>query len=322
MPSQPPDSEGPDPRRDPSTEEIPRFGAPDPSQMARFGERPRYAEDPVETPLLSPPDDTPDEAAEGPYPYGFSETRPKGRSARTGSSAASAPGPGLDAPQRTAAAPGAAPSASVPRRGRRIVVVLGLLAVVLAAVAVLWGVGRVIYGPDDEVEELMGAVRDGQASDVEELMNPNVPREQRLLLQDPVYLVSGHPVEDVEITRVDRDGDDATVTASVTQNAVTTPVVFLLTRSGREDVVFPGWDVEEASPSLYQSLSVKVPEDARTLSINGRQVEIPAHSGDTLELAALPGDYSFGAGAGEVTAEVRLADAAAGPEAVEVPRAG
>lgn len=325
MSSQPPPSDGSDRGSDP----IPSFGAPEPGEVARFGERPRYLED--ETSAQLPPDETPDEAADGPYPYGFSETRPKGRAPHARASAAprsAGRGQAADLPvwKPGAASGSTAPAsmttrAAAPRR-RRIAAVLGIAALVLVALAVLRIVGHAVYGPQERVEALLGAVRDGEASDAEEIMDPHVPSEQRLLLQDPIYVVSGHPVEDFEIESVERDGDEAEVTAQVTQDAVTTPVSFTLERSGRQAGVFPRWEFDGDSRGLYQHLTVRVPEGAQSLSVNGRQTEVPAHDGRELTFAVLPGDYSFGAGGGEETVSVLVQEAAVGPEAVEVPPAG
>ncbi|MFB6575725.1 hypothetical protein [Kocuria palustris] len=323
MPPQPPSSDGPDQ----GTEEIPRFGAPDPSEMARFGERPRYVEEQDSEP--APRDETPDEAAEGPYPYGFSETRPKGRSLRRGSSAVPRPvaGAATGIPVWNSGAASAAPpsipaAAPRPARKRRWELLAAALVLILVAVAVVQVVSRTAFGPQEEVEELLSAVRDGEASDAAEIMDPNVPAEQRLLLQDQIYVVSGRPVEDFEIDRVQRDGDDAEVTARVTQDGVTTPVTFSLERRGRQAGVFPRWRFDGDAQGLYQQVSLRVPEGVQSISVNGRQVQLPAHDSGELDLAALPGDYSFGAGGAEQTVSVLVRDAAAGAQTVEVPAAG
>lgn len=325
MPSQPPSPDGSEHGVDP----VPSFGAPDPSEMARFGERPRYVEEGSAEPL--PRDETPDEAAEGPYPYGFSETRPRGRSPRRGASTAPRASGGAAAgvpvwnpagSSAAAASPSPATPADPRRRRRLLGLLLGAAALILVAVIALQVAGRTVYGPQREVEELLSAVRDGEAEEAGEIMDPNVPSQQRLLLRDPIYLVSGRPVEDFEIDDVERDGDEAEVTALVTQDAVTTPVTFSLERSGRRAGILPRWEFADGSQGLYQQVSVSVPEGAQSITVNGRQVELPAHSGGALDLVALPGDYSFGAGGAEETVGVLVRDQMGPAQTVEVPSGG
>lgn len=323
MPAQSSPSDG----SDRGTEEIPSFGAPEPSEMARFGERPRYVAE--ESSESAPRDETPDEAAEGPYPYGFSETRPKGRSSRRGSTAAPQSGAGAApgapvwnsgaASDTSQPAPAAAPR---PARRRRWGLLAAAVALVLVTVVAVQIVGRTAFGPQEEVEELLSAVRDGEASDAAEIMDPNVPSEQRLLLQDPIYLVSGKPVEGFEIDRVQRDGDEAEVTARVSQDGVTTPVTFSLERTGRQAGVFPRWGFDGDTQGLYQQLRVDVPEGVESITVNGRQVELPAHGGGELDLVVLPGDYSLGAGGGEETVSVLVRDGMGASTTVEIPPAG
>ena len=323
MPSQPPSSDG----SDQGAEEIPKFGAPDPSEMARFGELPRYVEEQASEP--APRDETPDEAAEGPYPYGFSETRPKGRSSRRGSSAVPRPVTGTatgipvwnSGAAPVTAQPGPA-AAARPARKRRWGLLAAAVVLVLVVVAAVQVVSRTAFGPQEEVEELLSAVRDGEASDAAEIMDPNVPAEQRLLLQDQIYVVSGRPVEDFEIDRVQRDGDDAEVTARVTQDGVTTPVTFSLERTGRQAGVFPRWGFDGDAQGLYQQLRVDVPEGVESITVNGRQVELPAHGGGELDLVVLPGDYSLGAGGGEETVSVLVREGMGASTTVEIPPAG
>lgn len=180
------------------------------------------------------------------------------------------------------------------KRARLILLILGgALLLVIALIVAHQILMRTVFSPAHEVEDMLGSVRDGRASEVVEVMNPNVPTEERLLLDDEIYAVSGTPVEDFEVTDVQRTGGTAMVTADVTQNAVTTSRTFELDRSGRQALIFPQWEFAEDSEDLYGTVTLEVPE-TDTLTINGVEREIPESiRGETREFAALPGDYSF-----------------------------
>lgn len=203
------------------------------------------------------------------------------------------------------------------RRARWILLGIGaaVLLVVLAIVTFQILI-RTVFTPANQVEEAMNAVRDGEASRAVEIMDPNVPNAQRMLLQDDVYAVAGTPIEDYEITDVVRSGDSSTVTAEVTQDGVTTPLTFSMVRDGRTAGIFPQWRIDGAPEGLYKSVDVTMPE-VSTMTLNGVETEIPEDMrGQSTSLVALPGDYSFGPDADskymtygdEQTTNVRVAD--------------
>ena len=203
------------------------------------------------------------------------------------------------------------------RRARWILLGIGaaVLLVVLAIVTFQILI-RTVFTPANQVEEAMNAVRDGEASRAVEIMDPNVPNAQRMLLQDDVYAVAGKPIEDYEITDVVRSGDSSTVTAEVTQDGVTTPLTFSMVRDGRTAGIFPQWRIDGAPEGLYKSVDVTMPE-VSTMTLNGVETEIPEDMrGQSTSLVALPGDYSFGPDADskymtygdEQTTNVRVAD--------------
>lgn len=203
------------------------------------------------------------------------------------------------------------------RRARWILLGIGAAALlVVLAIVTFQILIRTVFTPANQVEEAMNAVRDGEASRAVEIMDPNVPNAQRMLLQDDVYAVAGTPIEDYEITDVVRSGDRSTVTAEVTQDGVTTPLTFSMVRDGRTAGIFPQWRIEGAPDGLYRSVDVTMPE-VSTMTLNGVETEIPEDMrGQSTSLVALPGDYSFGPDTDskyltygdEQTANVRVAD--------------
>lgn len=260
-------------------------------------------------PSYGAPEETPDDARDG---SGHTQSLPV-YDARGGQHPAQAqaqdPGQHMGPPER---------SPEQKRRARRILIgIAAAIVLVVLAIAAFQILMRTVFTPANQVEDALQAVRDGEASRAVELMDPNVPNSERMLLQDDVYAVAGTPVEDYEITDVQRSGDTATVTADVTQDAVTTPVVFSMVRDGRTAGIFPQWRIDGAPEGIYGSVSVTMPE-VSTMTLNGVETEIPEDMrGQSTSLVALPGDYSFGPDAGskyltygsEQTANVRVAEA-------------
>lgn len=193
--------------------------------------------------------------------------------------------------------PGSAAETKTPAQRKRTkrIVLLSLIAAVLVvgAFAAVQVISRVVFGPEQQVNDTLAALQDGRASEVVENADPNVPGEQRWLLADDVYEVSGNPVTSYTVTSVDRVGDEATVTVDVVQDSVTTPMQFTMTRDGREFGVFPSWRLTGIPTELYDSVDVSFPSE-ESMMVNGVEKEVPEEMrGRTVSLTALPGNYSF-----------------------------
>lgn len=236
--------------------------------------------------------------------------RPSDRPAPA-SGQAPAQGAGISAPARDSAgtapvgssggsqryaAPSRPPMSEATRKKVRTAVVVGSAVAVLAvAAAVAHSVlSKTVFSPSHDVESYLGSVVDGQAVDAAQALDPNVPTDQRLLLDDDVYGAAAHPVTGYSIQDVTVNGSTAQVSAEITQDAVTTPVQFTLAQDGRQAGVFKDWRLQDGGAELYQTLSVDVPAGATELTVNGQALDLAeagVPSGENVSFVALPGDY-------------------------------
>ncbi|MCJ8503483.1 hypothetical protein MRU69_01200 [Kocuria flava] len=249
-------------------------------------------------------------SASGPAPDMGPGRSPDGTSA--GSPAASPGG------AQQHAGPSRPPMSEATRKKVRTALVAGLAVAVLAvATAVAHSVlSRTVFSPSHEVESYLQSVVDGQALDAAQALDPNVPTDQRLLLNDDVYGAAANPVTGYSIQDVTVNGSTAEVSAEITQDSVTTPVQFTLAQDGRRAGLFKDWALQDGGSALYRTLSVDVPAGVTELTVNGTALDLAEAGipdGENVSLVALPGDYvitpppggkymSYGA---EQTVEVR-----------------
>ncbi|TDP53571.1 hypothetical protein DEU33_1668 [Kocuria sp. AG109] len=217
---------------------------------------------------------------------------------------------------QTAAVREAAPLS--PRAKKRLKI-CGIIAGALVLVLILAFAGvrianATVYSPEHVVEEYFDAVVDGDAEAATNLIDPNVPSAQRVLLTGDVYKdagqrISGYDVKDVEVAD---DGQSATATVSVTQDQRSTDTTLQLTRAGGV-LGLRQWVIAPDQSGLYKTVRVSVPAGQDTLTVNGHEVSVPASSAspsptsgyhrrsvfeedpDALSLTVLPGEYTFAA---------------------------
>ncbi|GGG67957.1 hypothetical protein GCM10011374_35330 [Kocuria dechangensis] len=218
------------------------------------------------------------------------------RTERTGATATTSSAP----VQKYVAAEREPMSAATRKRIRAALIVGGSLVVLVVAAAVTYSIlSRTAFSPSKQVESYLQSVVDGRSTDAVQSLDPNVPTDQRLLLNDAVYGAAVHPVTAYTIQDVTVDGSTASVSAEITQDAVSTPVHFTLVQDGRQAGVFKDWRLENGGSALYQSVSVDIPAGATELTVNGQQLQLAAASpGESVEFVALPGDYAIAPPAG------------------------
>ena len=209
------------------------------------------------------------------------------------------------------------------KRIRLIAIIVGALILLAVLATVAFSVlSRTVFGPDNQAEDLLRSVTDGNASQAAEIANPNVSSGQRALLTDDVYGAAQNRISSYELKDTTIDGNRATVNATVTQDGVTTPVALPMVSDSR-DGLFKSWRVDEtAGVPLYQALSVEVPAGVGELSVNGKKVPVDAQGQPhTVEYTVLPGDYAVGVGSsskyvtygGDQVAEIRAGSPSSAP---------
>lgn len=223
----------------------------------------------------------------------------------TGQMAGTGPMAGTDQAATTAPigyAPAPAPREPMsPRSRRRVVrgaIGAGLVLVLAVGAVVAYSVvSAVVYTPSRQVEAYLDAVQAGDYGAAAEAVPPNVSNPERVLLTDEIGAATEGGLTGYTIGEVERDGDTATVTATLDQDGVRTEQVFTLSRTGRSAGVFPAWEMDEVP---YVSIDVYVPAEGGSLDVNGVAVdlsgiprEIDEEGFEKVVLPVLPGAYTI-----------------------------
>jgi hypothetical protein len=208
------------------------------------------------------------------------------------------PGEGPAAAGRAAIGPAATPPAErqLTAKGRRRLLVS---AAVVGAVAVL-AVGSVVTvnavkpGPDQPVKDYAQALVDGDARKALEILDPDVPNEERVLLTNEVLGAATNRIDGFSIISTRISGESAQVRAELRQGGRKYEQTFALVKN-QPELVDDHWKLE-AFPLQQVTASVDVPLAA--VSVNG--VTVPAGQnevtalGTNISLPAFPGSYSVG----------------------------
>ncbi|PNH84034.1 hypothetical protein [Arthrobacter sp. AFG20] len=217
--------------------------------------------------------------------------------------AAGAPVPVTSGEGPAAAGPAAIGPAATPpaerqltAKGRRRLLVS---AAIVGAVAVL-AVGSVVTvnavkpGPDQPVKDYAQALVDGDARKALEILDPDVPNEERVLLTNEVLGAAANRIDGFSIISTRISGDSAQVRAELRQGGRKYEQTFALVKN-QPELVDDHWKLE-AFPLQQVNASVDVPLAA--VSVNG--VTVPAGQnevtafGTNISLPAFPGSYSVG----------------------------
>ena len=174
----------------------------------------------------------------------------------------------------------------------KVLLFSGLGVVVVAAGAwIAYAVlARTVFGPEDTAEAYLEAIVDGRAEDALEALGPNVTDDQRVLVTDEIYQAAEDRPDRFELGEVSRDGDTATINAELFQSGKSYPVELVLTKSGRQAVVFSDWALDGgdvAGRALYAS-------GPSQLTVNDVEIDIEPSGED-----AQTDENGFGADATE-----------------------
>jgi hypothetical protein len=172
-------------------------------------------------------------------------------------------------------------------------------AAVAAAVTVL-AVGSVVTinavrpGPDQPVKEYAQALVDGDARKALEILDPDVPNEERLLLTNEVLGAAANRIDGFTIISTRISGESAQIRAELRQGGRKYEQTFALVKN-QPELLDDHWKLE-AFPLQQVTASVDVPLAA--VSVNG--VTVPAGQnevtafGTNISLPAFPGSYDVG----------------------------
>lgn len=218
-----------------------------------------------------------------------------------------------------------------PKAKRTLAIVGSVVSgVVLLAVASAVTVGLVNQSRDPSalVSTYLGFIADGKADEANDIVDPGLRTEERLLLTDEVLGSAEQRLEVVKVRTVDRSTEGATVEATISVDGERFEKMFFLTAGPKEFLVLDTWELEDAlvvpvsvgasglDEITVGAASVPLPENeqgygdyrSRTLyaypglyTLSAQQTEYISASSVTLRVTP---DADFGGGASaSVTAE-------------------
>lgn len=215
------------------------------------------------------------------------------RSSGAGAASAGAAGWGPSG-EGTAVTP--APERQLSAKGRKRLLVsaaVTALAVVLAVGSAI-AVNAVKPGPDQPVQDYAQALMDGDARKALEILDPDVPNEERTLLTNEVLGAAENRIDGYSVISSRISGESAQVRAELRQGGRRYEQTFTLTKN-RPELLDDHWKLQ-AFP--LQNVTVFADAPVPAVSVNG--VTVPASQNgatglDTnISLPAFPGSYSVG----------------------------
>lgn len=170
--------------------------------------------------------------------------------------------------------------------------VIGVVAVLAVGSAIT--VNAVKPGPDQPVKDYAQALVDGDARKALEILDPDVPNEQRTLLTNEVLGAATDRIDGYSIISSKVSGESAQVRAELRQGGRKYDQTFTLTKN-RPELLDDHWKLE-AFPLQQVAVSTNAPVSA--VLINGVTVAAgqngPTDFGTNISLPAFPGSYSIG----------------------------
>ena len=188
------------------------------------------------------------------------------------------------------------PERQLSARGRkRLLVSLAVIgAVAVLAVGSAITVNAVKPGPDQPVKEYVQALVDGDARKAMEILDPDVPNEERTLLTNEILGAAENRIDGYSIISSKVSGESAQVRAELRQDGRKYEQTFTLTKN-QPELLNDHWKLE-AFPLQHVTVSADAPVSA--VSVNGVTVasgQNPATAlGTNISLPAFPGSYSVG----------------------------
>ncbi|MBT2548297.1 hypothetical protein [Arthrobacter sp. ISL-65] len=167
-------------------------------------------------------------------------------------------------------------------------------AVMVLAVGSVVTINAVKPGPDQPVKDYAQALVDGDARKALEILDPDVPNEERTLLTNEVLGAAANRIEGFSIISTRISGESAQVRAELRQGGRKYEQTFALVKN-QPELLDDHWKLE-AFPLQQVTVSADVPLAA--VSVNGVPVAAGQNEatafGTNISLPAFPGSYSVG----------------------------
>jgi hypothetical protein len=199
--------------------------------------------------------------------------------------------PGVAGPPATAPA-----ERQLTAKGRkRLLVSAAVVGVVLVlAVGSVVTVNAVKPGPDQPVKDYAQALVDGDARRALEILDPDVPHEERTLLTNEVLGAAANRIDGFSIISTKISGESAQVRAELRQGGRKYEQTFALVKN-QPELLDDHWKLE-AFPLQHVTVSADAPLAA--VAVNGVTVTAGQNEatafGTNISLPAFPGSYSVG----------------------------
>lgn len=143
---------------------------------------------------------------------------------------------------------------------------------IVAAIATVTLVNTHMFGPHQQVESYLDALRNGEGERALGLLNATVPDANAALLDGPALQRAAQGVEDVRIAEAQPSGEDRVeIDVTYTINDAEHTTGFLLEKTGTEWLFFDRW---EFVPSPLPTLEVSV-INQNEATLNGTRVLMP-----------------------------------------------
>jgi len=197
------------------------------------------------------------------------------------------PGP---APSTAAGAVPPPPAPMSPKTRRRLrtgVGVLSLVLVLVVAAVVAVHVLNSRHSPDKEVATYLNLLADGHAQAANEMVDPGVSNDKRLLLTDEALGAATSRITSIRVKDADVDGDHASVDATFSLDGQKFDYTFSLTKGDSEYGLLDNWEIDDspASPVTLTSTSFD------SLIVGGQEVPLEREGGSSSSSASAPATY-------------------------------
>jgi len=197
------------------------------------------------------------------------------------------PGP---APSTAAGAVPPPPAPMSPKTRRRLrtgVGVLSLVLVLVVAAVVAVHVLNSRRSPDKEVATYLNLLADGHAQAANEMVDPGVSNDKRLLLTDEALGAATSRITSIRVKDADVDGDHASVDATFSLDGQKFDYTFSLTKGDSEYGLLDNWEIDDspASPVTLTSTSFD------SLIVGGQEVPLEREGGSSSSSASAPATY-------------------------------
>lgn len=165
-------------------------------------------------------------------------------------------------PVTTTSTTGSSPTTPVTRRGRRVWITVGAVALALGGYLTAAALVSNSSDPSEVVNSYLAAIADGDASTAAQIVDPEASGTEAAYLTDDVLAAAAERIEVVSVDTAEREGGTAEVTAVMELASQTFTHTFTMTRdAGAYWLLQPGWRADapltvEATVAVRDSISL------------------------------------------------------------------